>query len=392
MSVRKLTASLLAALAMLGSMAASDAQQYIPPADPFQFDPDFQWFKPVYDMDLADMTAKQRAPVGWFATYDRLNLHGSRPDLFQAGRSVSTLDNGWGHRYQIGYMLPGEDKGWTFTSIESNVGELFKVRQERLNRINVQELDGTPIVAGPPFGEIVRREEGNNIGYNFRFYDVTTTLNQFKLNSYALNKTWRLEPYHYGGILEPMVGMRWMRLKDINAFQTYNHSLTPVRFFAPTEDPTTFLLGEQLVTNTALTNNEMFGGQFGARYFKTQNRFTYSGQFEVFFGGNWQHTQSTQSTEVTAYTDAGTDEDVVYITSTETDPFYSNNEEFFFGYDLRTQLAYQVTSGFTIRGGVQLIHIAKGVWRGGDGRFVVGGENDQDVVMVGGTFGAALNY
>jgi len=80
MSVRKLTASLLTALVLLGGVASVGAQEYAPVADPFAFDPDFQWFEPVYDMDLADMKPNKRAHNGWFGTYDRMNMYFSRPE------------------------------------------------------------------------------------------------------------------------------------------------------------------------------------------------------------------------------------------------------------------------------------------------------------------------
>ncbi|MCG8650895.1 MAG: hypothetical protein MI861_13740, partial [Pirellulales bacterium] len=168
-------------------------------ADPFAFDPDFKWFEPVYDMDLADMKPKKRAPTGWFATYDRLNLHGSRPETDEPGTSETLLDNGWGNRYEIGFMLPAEQNGWMFTWTETNVGAFQVVRRERLNRVNDEDLTGMGGNVGPPFGEIVPQREQNNRGFNERFYDITDTENQFSVDSYELNKTWRLEPYHYGG-------------------------------------------------------------------------------------------------------------------------------------------------------------------------------------------------
>ena len=46
----------------------------------------------------------------------------------------------------------------------------------------------------------------------------------FDFDSYELSKTWRLEPYHYGGILEPMVGVRWFRVEDTSTQQNFNSS------------------------------------------------------------------------------------------------------------------------------------------------------------------------
>ncbi len=227
MSVRKLTASLLTALAMLGGVASVDAQEKFPAADPFAFDPDFNWFEPVYDMDLADMKPSKRAPTGWFATYDRLNLYGSRPELdvptIQGQGSINAetkLDSGWGHRYEIGYMLPGEDNGWTFNWTENDVSEHYAVRRERLNLYNGGQVLGGEGGDDGAFGVLgfeARPGVRNNEGYSSRFIDIGNTENVINYDSYELNKTWRLEPYHYGGILEPLVGLRWMRLNDLNS-------------------------------------------------------------------------------------------------------------------------------------------------------------------------------
>ncbi len=388
MSVRKLTAGLLTALALLGGVASVNAQEHVPVADPFAFDPDFRWFEPVYDMDLADLKPKKRAHSGWYATYDRINLYGSRPELDEPGISETKLDGGWGYRYQVGYMLPGEDKGWLFNWTHNGVGQFFTVRQERLNRFI--DPDGGDLPVAPPFGVEVRMGEGNNIGYNFRFYDINDTENVFSYDSYELNKVWRMEPYHYGGILEPMVGLRWMRVDDVNAFSDYRSSdsvLEPPLVGLP------FLDVEQLTISTAITKNEMFGGQLGFRYMKFRDRFTFSSSFYAFFGGNWQCAYSQVYTELTAYDGDTQGSNVVRIENNATEPIYTRNEEFFVGFDVRGQIGYQLTRLINIRAGFQVIDIGRGVWRGGAGTNAIPqGDNDQDLLMAGGTFGINLNY
>jgi hypothetical protein len=393
MSVRKLTASLFTTLALLGGIvtASAGAPEHFPVADPFAFDPDFRWFEPVYDMDLADLKPSKRAHSGWFATYDRLNLYASRPETEEPGSNETMLDSGWGWRYQIGYMLPGEDNGWLFNWTHQNTGAFFSVNQERLNRYNGDQVfggSGGNGVTGLPFGEVVRQEEANNRGYNYRWYNVQDTENVIGYDSYELSKTWRLEPYHYGGIMEPMVGVRWMRILDINGFSDYQSSLQN----PPLTNPIFLTDIEQLTTATARTENEMFGGQLGFRYTKFKDRFTFSSNFLVFFGGNWQTTKSQVVTEFTAYNGPAPGDGVLKIENTATEPIYSRNEEFYVGFDLRAELGYQVTRLISIRGGFQLIDIGRGVWRGGDGTVVPSGDNDQDLLLVGGTFGINLNH
>ncbi|MEM9367267.1 MAG: hypothetical protein AAGD07_14845, partial [Planctomycetota bacterium] len=162
MSVRKLTNGLLAALAVTlvptiqatlpgaGSVRAGEPD--LPPADPFAFDPDFHWFEPVYDADLLDLRPKDRANEGWYATYDKLHLYGSRPDLRDTGGAggLSTfshehkLDEGGGHRYEVGYMAPGVDQGWQFSysNLDVKADSQFGVR--RVNRLNEDVLTDGP--------------------------------------------------------------------------------------------------------------------------------------------------------------------------------------------------------------------------------------------------------
>ncbi|MEO1614196.1 MAG: hypothetical protein AAFV88_00005, partial [Planctomycetota bacterium] len=213
MSVRKLTARICGCVVLLCGMATANAQEHVPVADPFEFDPDFRWFEPIYDADLADMKPKKRANYGWFATYDRLNLYGSRPELFDSGQKLPEgMDSGWGHRYELGFMLPDSDSGWLFSWVHNGVGEFEGFRRERGNRINTNEIGGGATNPAPPFGFEAIPGGSNNNGFNYRFVDVQDTLNVIDFDSYELTKKWRLEPYHYGGILEPMVGVRWFRI------------------------------------------------------------------------------------------------------------------------------------------------------------------------------------
>ena len=73
----------------------------------------------------------------------------------------------------------------------------------------------------------------------------------------------------------------------------------------------------------------------------------------------------------------------------------SRNTESFVGFDVRSELAYQLTRYITIRAGVQMIDIASGVWRGGDGsqgtNNLPAGSQNQDLVMLGGSLGVTLN-
>ncbi|KAA1259445.1 hypothetical protein LF1_19770 [Rubripirellula obstinata] len=386
MSVRKLTAGVLTILAMLGSIAGVSAQEHfnnLPPADPFAFDPDFRWFEPVYNMDLADMKAKHRAPTGWFGTYDRLSLYGSRPETNDSQSAETKLDNGWGHRYEVGYMTP-EKSGWTFNWTEMGVSEGNYIRHEAANRVNENAIVSNVQQDSFPF-------ETNVPGTNYRFFDVGDSTNIFNYDSYELNRTWRMEPYHYGGILEPMIGVRWMRIDDISLSTRLNTDgdLTGAGVIG---DLPGF---DQLLSDQSITENEMFGGQIGFRYFKYRDRFTYSADFRVFSGGNWQCSTSFSDELLIDYggTPVGEGDDVVGVQRDRTATTYERNEDIFVGFDVRGELGYQLTKMVSIRAGFQIIDIGTGLWRGGSqqGR-ITGGDMDQDLFMVGGTFGLSLNH
>lgn len=387
MSVRKLASGVLAALALLSGAVIADAKDPINVVDPFEFDPDFRWFEPVYDLDLADMKPEKRAHTGWFATYDRLNLYAGRPELFRPDTGENRLDGGWGNRYEVGFMLPGDKHGWMFNWTKLDVLAADTFQQERLNRF-IDPTDGFPITN--TFGFPIRGGEGNNLGYDFRFYNVGKTLNVFKYQSYELNKTWRMTPYHYGGIAEPLIGLRYMKLRDINSFNQYESSIyPPPPPLVPVEPP-----AETLTTQKDVTLNDMFGGQFGFRYFKPHNRYVLSTDFRAFFGGNWQSSKFQRIIDYTEYNGVEVGSEVVSMSTTETPAVFSENSEFYFGYDVRAELSYQLTKMLSVRTGMQAIQIGRGVWRGGQGSQgqLAGGAKDQGLFMFGATFGLNFNH
>ncbi|TWU24027.1 hypothetical protein Pla52o_19500 [Novipirellula galeiformis] len=385
MSVRKLTASLLTTIAMLGAIATGYAQDHVPPADPLAFDPDFQWFRPVYDMDLADLKPKKRANTGWFATYDRLALYASRPELEKIQDAETEMDRGWGHRYEVGYMLPDVEHGWMFTYTNlGGPGKYDIVARERLIRFGVvadaddEEGDSGPLIPS----------DGNTPGYDQRLYFVANSLNAMEYDSFELNKTWRMEPYHYGGILEPLVGFRWAKLDDYVVNQDYRTTADGTAL------PDVFLGDdyEQLTTDSATTKNDILAAQFGFRYIKFRNRFTYTADFRGFVGGSLQSAMTQRQIDTTV----GIDETPDFVTTSRTRPLFERNEQFVIGFDIRGELAYQLTRAIKIRTGFQVIDLATGIWRGGPvdptgTNQERGGSQDQDVVMVGGTFGIELN-
>ncbi|MEM6691088.1 MAG: hypothetical protein AAF664_16790 [Planctomycetota bacterium] len=382
------------ASASLMPVHAEGLLQNAPPADPFAFDPDFRWFEPVQDFDLIDMKPKYRAPHGWFATYDRLYLYGSRPETDDEIETEFLLDSGYGHRYEVGFMNE-DDRGWSFNYTEHMVVENFTVRAEAANRF----LDPANATStDPTFGFIRPPGGGNNLGSDYRFFDVDDTFNHFKYKNFELNRTWRMEPYHYGGILEPMIGVRYINLIDFNQDELLNTfaDLTSIagQIFPETLVPQAV---DQLLTDQSITENDMLLGQIGFRYFKYRHRFVYMGDFRVFSGQNWQSNARNTEELIVVYNDTA---EVVTIGAPEividndaTDPVFERNSEFVVGFEVRAEIGYQLTKMIQVRTGVTVLDIATGVWRGGEtqGR-ALGGDQDQDLVMVGFNFGLSLNH
>lgn len=380
MSVRKLTFGLLAAAALLLGQQDAKAQEYLPVADPFRFDPDFRWFEPVYEQDLADLKPMKRANTGWFGSFDRMHLYFSRPDVDILREGVGRdyedgFDRGWGNRLELGYMLE-ERNGWSATwhSI-SGPNAYESILVERLDRLNEDDLAGPDDDGGgnfDQFGRLLPSADRNLEQFNERLYELKDSINVLDANSFEINKTWRLTPYHYGGILEPMIGLRYFSVKDRYQDETY------------TRDIVNFT--ETLVTNSANTNNSMFGGQLGARYFRYQNRFRLSAEFRAFALHNWQHHRSVSEQIFTQYDGVGIGSAVDSEVLTRNGLAYQDSTEFVVGYDVRADVSYQLTRQFALRGGMQLIDLGRGIWRG-----QINDDSDQRLFMVGATFGFEIN-
>jgi len=381
--------ALAAGLAMASGpgVAVAEFTDHLPSKDPAILDADYQWFEPLYDADILDMKPKKRAHTGWFGSVDRLQLWTTRPDNADGDW---VMDRGTGYRLDLGYMLDN-DHGYSVTYTDFRVGSYDAYDRERLNRLVPLDDEGVPedIFLGPPFGLPSIQEDGNNFGYNYRFVPMRDSENVADFRSFEANKTWRLEPYHYGGILEPLIGVRYMRFADVYQRMEY----TPGLFLPPVFDPIDpdLLAGEQVITERSVTNNDMIGGQIGFRYFKHINRWRYSGEFRIFNAASFQSNKLQSFSETTLYDDTEVEpgSEIRHFIRDQSRPLYGKNTEFAWGYDIRSELSYTLTRMIEVRGGFQLIDIASGVWRG---RLIDPTSNqDQRALMAGFTFGVALN-
>lgn len=354
---------------------------YHPFAEPLEFDPDWQFFAPVDVELLMEKSPRKRAHEGWFATYDRTYLWTSRPETEQ---SKADGDFGWGNRYDVGFMT-SRNTGWlaSFRSMGGpNVYD--RIYQERINRFNPDDV-GDPVTA--PVQPFI---DANDPQLGTRAYVLGDSLNVFGLTNFELNKTWRLEPYRYGGILEPLVGFKYSTLKDFAMNQSYSRSILLI-----TEPGaiTTDTQLETLVSNETRIENQMVGGQFGARYFTHYERWTVSGELRTFAMANFQNRHYAQRVFITEYDgepDIGVE--VVATDYTSGSGFaHSTNTEFVFGFEARAEAAYQLTKYIGLRGGIDVIDFADGIWRGANPGFGDVNAHDQDVQLAGFTMGIEIN-
>jgi hypothetical protein len=368
MLVLKRSIQLFIIAAMAVSGIASAGEHYHPFAESLDFNPDWQFFAPVDLEQLEELHPRKRANKGWYVTYDRMHIGLTRPNI--NGAQPSQIDMTWGNRWDLGFM--GEkNTGWLFswTSV-SGPNVYFDRRDQRF----IQPAAGVERFPGlrPRFPFDSDFGDGTIL--------VRQSLNVATLTNLEFNKTWRLSPYHYGGILEPMIGLRYLGFND----------------YARNEDHEYFIIGtgttynaESFQIQTTRTDNRMITGQLGYRYVQPVKRMTFSHDGRFFAGPNFQ-TQG-YSNYLFALTSAG-------AIAGFGDPYQQlstyagkDNTEFVIGTDLRFEAAYQFTKAFNIRMGAQVLYVGRGIWRGSNPGLGPQNENDQNIVSPAWTFGATFN-
>jgi len=366
---RSLKLLILAAMAVSASVYASEP--YHPFAESLDFNPDWQVFAPVDVEQLEEMHPRKRAHHGWYVSFDRMHIGLNRPEF--DGAQTSKIDMTWGNRWDLGYM--GEkNKGWlfSFTSV-SGPNHYFERRDPRflVPAITVERFPALRprFPFDPNFGD------GTVL--------VRNSLNVATLTSLELNKTWRFSPYHYGGILEPMIGLRYIGFNDFARNENHEY------FNSTATVVTNVFNAESFRQQTTHTDNRMVLGQLGYRYVKPARRFTFSHDGRFFAGPNFQ----TQSYENFFFA-LDADGDIVgFGQPYEQVSNYAGREntEFVIGTDLRFEAAYQFTKAFNVRLGTQLLYIGRGVWRGANPGIGPQNVNDQAIVSPAFTFGATFN-
>jgi hypothetical protein len=373
MSVLKRTIRfcVLAAASLSGSWLFGQA--YHPFAEPLEFDPDWQIFAPVHLQDVQEMTPRQRMNQGWFLSYDRMMQGFSRP---RNEGGTSSIDMAWGNRWDVG--IATDSGGWlaSVTRINgpSNYDRLFQ------SRINVFNEDDDNDPTNPLFPAGFRNDPQSGE----RSYLLQNSVNAGTYSNFEVSKTWRMTPYRYGGILEPLVGLRFSDFKDLARDDGYTTTNTDL-------DGLPGAVFETLTVDTATSYNKMFLGQIGFRYVQFADRWTLSSQFRAFAGQNYQTQIVDISTFSTEYPDFGVGNDPTRFRNSNF-RFSKNNSETTVGLDTRVEAAYQIAKNFQVRGGLNLVYFGTGIWRGAT---VASNNNpnltNQALVMPGFTLGFEVN-
>jgi hypothetical protein len=387
----------MAALAVSSHIGYSQDGGYHPFSEPLEFDPDWQFFAPVQLQDMQDLTARQRANTGFYIAYDRMNAGMSRSDTEAASNKI---DFTWGNRYDFGWMKSNES-GWSFSVSQINgPNSSNTVTQQRLNEFVSDATGGNgvgganiptqAIVGTLPF---IPRDARNNLDGE-RIYELFDSVNIANFSSFEANKTWRMEPYRYGGILEPMIGLRYAKLGDI----AHNDTYTVLGLLNTATPPAIIAFEENLFQDRVVTDNHMLLGQLGFRYTKFINKWTLSNDMKFFGGHVYQNQQTSRINEATLYANPiGVGVRPVGIGDRTGSTFSGRrNEESTWGFDLRVEGSYKAFKHLDLRGGFGLLYFGSGIWRGAtitENSNVSANQfrQNQDIVIPAFTFGIALN-
>lgn len=326
----------LAVLLVAAVCRGEDNDQYMH-SDPYQpdlmqpfiapdtFDLDYQFFAPA-EIDLYGDDVPLRN--GWWAQYSRMYLAVSRAD---AEAAPYKMDKTWGNRYDIGYMTE-EDHGWMFTV--SNLGGPN-------NPVRLIQQGGPTLPGGP-------RESGPFT----------------RFNNVELNKVFRLKPFHNGSVMELFIGARYVNFED----STFSQNV----IFNPITGITT------VIDNADNSQNNLIGGELGARWYKRKGRWTLSADGRAYAAPNFQ--QQNGVTQIFLFVDPTADP----ISYERILRGSGSNDSFVPAGELRVEAEYDVTRDLSLNAGFNFIYFGRGMFR------LV--NDDQSVAMAGVTFGIVYNH
>lgn len=327
---------------------------------PLAFDPDYQFFAPA---DISNFGNGVPARIGFFFTYDRMYMNVSRPESTFNGFFSEPWEGDWtwGNRYNLGYMTE-EDHGWTLSHIHINGPNFGDETLVGYPDAITPPVGPTPIDVAPVvFQSLERRVESRFASVDF-------------------NKTFRSK-LHHGAYFEPYFGARYIYFRDFST------------------DYSRFITGEIDNITEQRVKNQIVLAQIGMRTHVRKGRWILSSDVKGAVGNNFQfHRLDTRTREV--FTPPR-------LITTLFEPNQSLNEFVPMG-ELRVETQFDITRDLSLRAGMELMYFGRGIGRA-DTRPVgpvfdeeltfIGPAvpdsaalNDQDLLMVGLTFGFSYNY
>jgi len=350
--------------------------------DPF-CDLDTNWFEPIY-CDCPERPLNS----GWFFGYRRTNMNVSRPhnevvsqfydqedgdvarpddELMRSIYSGSISDDlggdwSWGNRFDFGWMS------------EQGSGLWFVARKQDSpdRRVTFDNIDQSGLSAlrlnDQPWGP------------------TSATVNGLRMYGFEANKVWRLKPTAKGTVMEPFVGPRYVRLRDhADRTDIYSDFYRTVGTF-PTNGqqfPIVRRVNFAYSDTTMTTDNDLFGGQFGMRSKWRRGRWQVTSDIRGLMFWNHQSseriTRNERQTEnwvatYNAITVNGITENNITgvapvaggVVIEEQRQIHTSDTRntFAYGGELNFELAFEVTQGFALTAGAEIIAIGDGVGRG----------------------------
>ena len=221
------------------------------------------------------------------------------------------------------------------------------------------------------------------------------TLNGFNMWGVEVNKTWRLPVTPKGTILEPFVGPRYVRIRD---HSDRNDVYTDTAMF-----PAVGIPGEVRIDrldfnyqmNQVTTDNSLFGGQFGVRSRWRRGRWQVVSDIRgmTFFNRRSRERiamNEIQQADVLGTYDANGNLTTQAQVATSLQQFqtttteYDQSNEFVYGGALNLESTFELTRGFALRSGLEIIAFGDGIGRG----LVT---TNESLVLAGWSFGFSLN-
>ena len=367
----------LASIIMLAPILHAQEREFQPLfEDPLAFNPDYQFFAPV---DLGDFGEKPDARTGWFGQFRRSYTYVSRPAT-ELGQTRG--DFTWGNHYDIGFMTDS-GSGWFVSGTNFDGPNITSVVvHPRVNRINTDDDPNQNNNNNQPLAPILPIQDQNDIVTGSRDLFLTDTVNSASLNGIELNKSWRLDTFHNGSVLEPFMGVRYFKLASLHRRDLYHRE---DETFVDNPEPNVIDVLEDYTTTNAIWDNHMVGAQLGLRWSDRRGRWTLASEVRGFGAQNFQSFTSQTDNFRILYDAVAEGADILSEQYTRTRSAASGNE-FVFGVDVKAEAALALTRDISITSGFHLSQFAQGIARGNNPS-----RNEEDFNQVGFMFGLDIN-